>query len=172
MDCGVLPDCSSVMLLGKCTGVSRSWAQSAELSIPPQLPRVDSPFPKGTTRTKVQLEEPAVAQIDPKWCARSILLWQPGNCSVLIFRPTSLYSTLNPQGVRPRLCEELRRRLGYVFPYPIRTIKPEWHAGRPVLRSQLSVHDRCSIKARVGSERDGCCLHANRDPNREQFALP
>jgi len=42
---------------------------------------MNPPFDEGTTRTKLQQQEPAVVQIDPKWCAESILhIAAAGNC--------------------------------------------------------------------------------------------
>ena len=82
------------MLLGKRRPKAVDHGlQAPNFSPPPQSPRVDPSFSKGTTRTKLQPEERAVTQIDPEWCAKSVLLWQPGNYSALTSRPTSLYST-------------------------------------------------------------------------------
>ena len=39
-----------------------------------------------------------------------------------------------------------------------------WHAYRPVLCSQFSIHNRRLIETRAGFERDGRCLHPSFDP--------
>ena len=52
---------------------------------------MDSSFPEGTTRTKLQQEEPTVVQVDPKWCVKSIVTAVVVIADTLL---TSLHSAL------------------------------------------------------------------------------
>lgn len=67
-----------------------------KLSTPAQPPQMDSSLPEGTKFQRCQQEEPAVVQIDPKWCAilKAMLLWKSGNTDIPTYQPP-----FRPQGV-------------------------------------------------------------------------
>ena len=142
----------------------RSWAPNAEPFILTTITAGKLPPPQGdhmnetsAGRADSRPDRPEVVrQIHFTLTARELFI-----ADIPTYQPL-----LHPQEVRPRLCEEALRRPGFVSLYRMPTIKPERHAGRPVLRNQFSVHDR------AGSDRVDRCLHANPDSNREQFALP